>query len=233
LNTNEPIIINKNDNVNTNNEIFIDVIPSSTTNAFSVNINNNNEKQLPETTLSPTSSPTSSISSEKIFNETNEKLINTISKTECNSQHSVYQNETTSSSSTSSNTTISSSSSADSASIKYENIDNNVEYSSTFIQNDLEQQKQQDNDSITNIYLENTGNKRTSSIFFVFILRSLNKFSLISKPRYSGLFLKTEHLNNNLNFMHILILRGVCKEIWKLLYRNKYKLLQTIFCIFY
>ena len=167
MNTNEPIIINKNDNVNTNNEIFIDVIQSSTTNAFSVNNNNsnNNEKQLLETTLSPTSSPTSSISSEKIFNETNEKLINTISKTECNSQHSVYQNETTSSSSssTSTNTTISSSSSVDLASIKYENIDNNVEY-----QNEVEQQKQQDNDSITNIYLENTGNKRTSSIFFCF-----------------------------------------------------------------
>jgi len=169
LNTNESI--NKNDNTN---EIFIDVITNL------VN-NNNNEKQLLDTTLS-SASPTSSVSSEKNLSETNEKLItntnNNNSKTECNSQHLVYQNETTSSSSSSSASITTSSSSSSSSStveltsIKYENIDKNEKYSSSFIQNDYAEQQhqvqqlQEDHDETT-IYLENTGNKRTSNLIII------------------------------------------------------------------
>ena len=114
---NTTIINNNNElnqNLNTKNEIYIDLIP---TNSSSNTNYSNIDKQLFDITVS--SSPTSSTcsSSEKNYNNqnenTNEKL--SLSKNECNSQHLVYQNENTSSSSTSS--------SMDLSSVKYENVD--------------------------------------------------------------------------------------------------------------
>ena len=114
----------ENDDIKTRNEIFIDVISASATNknnnSSSNRTNNTNtpnystiEKQLFDITVS--ASPLSSSSSEKIYDTPN--------KTECTSQHLVYQNESTSSSSTSS-VSNGSISSIDSTNIKLENQSN-------------------------------------------------------------------------------------------------------------
>lgn len=156
---NTTIINNNNElnqNLNTKNEIYIDLIP---TNSSSNTNYSNIDKQLFDITVS--SSPTSSTcsSSEKNYNNqnenTNEKL--SLSKTECNSQHLVYQNENTSSSSTSS--------SMDLSSVKYENVDKFCSSSSPTPQNDFSKQQQsQHENEISGIInsLSSTPSKRTS-----------------------------------------------------------------------
>lgn len=158
INTANSKNINNNNIINnkSENENFIDVIPpSSNLNTFSLI-----EKQLFDITVSSSpSSSSSSVSSQnsnEIANEktiissinSNNSIINNKSsntnKTECISQHLVYQNESTSSSSTSMSTS-SSSSSIDLSSIKYENNIADKFCASSPLQNDYSKQQPQPN----------------------------------------------------------------------------------------
>lgn len=176
------------DEIRTQNEIFIDVISASSTNSNTGTTNSSStpnyhsqsiEKQLFDITVSTSpSSSNSSSSSSSSSTSSSDKIMyaheTTPIKTECTSQHLVYQNESTSSSSISS-----ASSSIDLiTNIKFENQSSALSPSNLVQQHQLQLQQQQQStqqaNEITSLISSSldanmsTPGKRTS-IFIKFI----------------------------------------------------------------